>query len=197
MIRAPRAELRRRNQVPLTWPLAVATLATVAVAVKRAVTARRRAQREVHRIFEMSLDLACVTDLDGRFAAVNQAFERTLGYPREQMLGRPFRDFVHPDDLKATAERFRDILGGDEVTHFENRFIRRDGSECWLEWSGRAVPEQRVVYATARDVTEHGRIHREQAAFRRLATLVARQASQTELFREIAEESDEDVAGEL
>ena len=49
----------------------------------------------------------------------------------------------------------------------------------------------------SRDVTEHGRIHREQAAFRRLATLVARQASQTELFRAIAEESDEDVAGEL
>jgi hypothetical protein len=50
------------------------------------------------------------------------------------------------------------------------------------------VPEQRVVYATARDVTDRSRIHAEQAALRRVATHVARQAPQSEIFSAIAEE---------
>ena len=185
MTTAARPVLRGRNQGALAWPFAIAA---VALAFGGTVTVRRRAQQEVQRIFELSLDLICVIERDGRYGAVNPAFERTLGYPPEQMLRRPFLDFVHPDDRKASRERFSDVLGGDEVAHFENRFICRDGSERWLEWSAGAVPEQRVVYATARDVTERRRIHAEQAALRRVATLVARQASQTEIFTGIAEE---------
>jgi PAS domain S-box-containing protein len=142
----------------------------------------------VQRIFELSLDLTCVIDFDGRYAAVNPAFERTLGYPPEQMLGRAFIDFVHPDDREASAGRFSDVLAGDEVAHFESRYVAQDGSERWLEWSARGVPEERVVYATARDVSERRRFHAEQAALRRVATLVARQAAQTEILKAIAEE---------
>jgi PAS domain S-box-containing protein len=171
--------------VALAWPFAVGAAALL---LGRAIRARRRAQQEVQRMFELSLDLVCVADLDGRFVAVNPAFERTLGYPSEQMLRRPFIDFVHSDDREASRETFRDVLGGDEVTHFENRYICRDGSARWLEWSARAVPEQRVVYATARDVSERRRFHAQQGALRRVATLVARQASQTEIFNAIAEE---------
>jgi PAS domain S-box-containing protein len=169
-------------------PASPFAIAVVALAFGRAVTARRRAPQEVQRIFELSLDLVCVVDLDGRFVALNPSFERTLGYPPEQMLGRPFMDFVHTDDREASEERFKDVLGGDEVTHFENRYIRPDGSKRWLEWSACAAPEQRAVYATARDVTERRRIDAErrridaeQAALRRVATLVARQAPQTEI----------------
>jgi PAS domain S-box-containing protein len=143
---------------------------------------------EVQRIFEVSLDLICVIESHGRYASVNPAFERTLGYRPDQMVGRRFVDFVHPDDRETSLERFDDVLGGDDVRHFENRYVCSDGSERWLEWSARGVPGQRVVYATARDVTERRRFHAEQAALRRVATLVARQASQTEIFNAIAEE---------
>jgi PAS domain S-box-containing protein len=134
--------LRRDNQVALAWPFAIAA---VALALGRAVTLRRRAQQDVQRMFELSLDLVCVVDLHGRFVAVNPAFERTLGYPPEQMLRRPFMDFVYPDDREASRERFSDVLGGDEVTHYENRYTCRDGSQRWLEWSARSAPHQRVV----------------------------------------------------
>jgi len=160
----------------------------VALALECVVTARRRTREEVQRVFELSLDLICVLDSDGQYVAVNPAFERTLGYSPEQILGHPFVDFVHPDDRKASGKRFGDVLGGDEVAHFENRYIGRDGSERWLEWSARGVPEEQVVYATARDVSERRRFHAEQAALRRVATLVASQAEQSEIFHAIAEE---------
>jgi PAS domain S-box-containing protein len=172
----------------LVWPLAVAG---IVLPIGRAVTQRRSAQREVERIVELSLDMIGVVDLEGRFKAVNPAFERTLGYTRQQMLGRPFYDFMHPDDIDASAEAFAGVVRGEAVSGFQNRYIGADGSERWLEWSARIVPEQGVVHSIARDVTERrriaaeltesrdvlGQLAEEQTALRRVATLVAEGAS--------------------
>jgi PAS domain S-box-containing protein len=169
----------------LAWPFAIAA---IAFAIGRAVTQRRRAQRDVERLFELSTDLIGVVELDGRFRAVNPAFERTLGYPKEQIVGRPYSDFVHPDDLEAASHAFADILGGAELNQFEIRFIRSDGSERWLQWSARFVPEQGFVTGIARDVTEVRARAAEQAALRRVATLVAQNVPASELFDAVTSE---------
>jgi PAS domain S-box-containing protein len=171
--------------IALAWPFAVAGIAFV---IGRAITQRRRAQREVERIFEMSLDMICIAGFDGRFKAVNPAFERTLGYSPEELLERPLLDFVQPDDRQRTSDVFADILSGNEVTQFENRYICKDGSERWLQWSSRSIPDQKVVYAIARDVTESRRITGEQAALRRVATLVAEGVEPSELFTAVTRE---------
>jgi PAS domain S-box-containing protein len=190
----------------LAWPFAVAG---VALAIARAVVLRRRAQRDVERIFELSLDLVCVIGLDGRFKNINPAFEEMLGYSRQELVSRPFIRLVHPDDRERSREAFAGLLGGDEIRQFENRYICADGSERWLQWNARGVPEEGVVYATARDVTERRRVDAElreaqrtaeargaelhvraaeQTALRRVATLVAREAPQEEVFDAMAEE---------
>ncbi|HEY6761775.1 MAG TPA: GAF domain-containing protein [Baekduia sp.] len=190
----------------LIWPFAVAA---IVFAIGRAITLRRRAQREVERIFELSLDVMCVTDLDGRLKAVNPAFEQTLGYPRAEALSEPFLRFVHPDDQERTRAVFEGVVAGHPVDQFENRCLCADGSVRWLQWTGRAEPRQRVVYVTARDVTERRRIDAElrdakltaetrggelqvlageQAALRRVATLVARDAAPEEVFAAVANE---------
>src|SRR4051794_17870960 len=89
----------------LAWPLGVAG---IVFAIGRAITLRRRAQRDVERIYDLALDLIGVAGSDGRFRAVNPAFERTLGYSQAELLSRPFLEFVHPDDRQAT----RDVFGG-------------------------------------------------------------------------------------
>ena len=190
----------------LAWPFAVAG---IAVPIGRATTLRRRAQREVERIFEMSRDMISVIGFDGRFKAVNPAFGQTLGYSTAEMLARPFADFVHPDDLDASRAAFAGLVGGAEATEFENRYVRADGAERWLQWSVRAVPEQGVVYCIARDVTERRRIDAdlrearrtaeargaelqvraaEQTALRRVATLVAQAAPPAEIFAAVSDE---------
>jgi PAS domain S-box-containing protein len=153
--------------------------------------------------------MMAIIGFDGRYRLVNPAFERTLGYTRDQIVARPFADLVHPDDLEAANEAFAVLLGGDEVNGFECRFLCADGSERWLQWSARVGPEQSLIYGTARDVTERRHIDAElreaqrtaeargaelqvrageQAALRRVATLVAREAAQSELFSAIADE---------
>ena len=150
---------------------------------------REHAELETARIFEMSLDLLCVVGFDGYFKRINPAFERTLGYSREALLSRPGFDFAHPDDLERSREIFSALRQGEQVGQFENRNICADGSVRWLEWSARAVPEEELVYAVARDVTESRRAAEEQAALRRVATVVARAAAPDRVFAAVAEEA--------
>ncbi|MEA2467113.1 MAG: hypothetical protein QOJ57_1239 [Thermoleophilaceae bacterium] len=142
----------------LTWPIAAAL---IALGVGRAILLRRRAEREVERIFDLSLDLLASAGFDGYLKRVNPAVERTLGYTRQELLSRPLAEFVHPDD----RERGRDVLAGlrrgDEIVELENRFVRADGSTVWLEVSCRAVPTEGIVYASARDITDRKRSEEE------------------------------------
>ncbi|MDN3021035.1 PAS domain S-box protein [Streptomyces sp. S.PB5] len=160
------------------------TMASFAAAHGR----REKAEQEVESIFNLSLDLLCISGVDGYFKRVNPAFERTLGYSAEELLSRPYIEFVHEDDRDGTRASLDRLANGVAVAEFENRYRRADGTECRLQWSARPVPEEGLVYATARDVTESRRAALEQAALRRVATLVARGAAPSKVFTRVAEE---------
>ncbi|MFJ3668585.1 PAS domain S-box protein [Streptomyces sp. NPDC090106] len=149
---------------------------------------RRKDERDLEGIFNLSLDLLCICGLDGYFKRVNPAFERTLGHPAETLLARPYLEFVHEADRDATRTALDRLARGEALAGFENRFVREDGTERWLQWSARPVPEVGLFYAAARDVTESRRTTREQAALRRVATLVARGAPAAEVFQRVATE---------
>jgi signal transduction histidine kinase len=80
------------------------------------------------------------------------------------------------------------VFEGETVRAFENRMLCKDGSHKWIEWTATPVTERRVIYAVGRDVTERRRGEREQAGLQRIATLVAQEAPQADVFGAIAEE---------
>ncbi len=143
---------------------------------------------ELSQFFDFARDMFCVVGFDGYYKLVNESFERVLGYSREELLSRPIMEFVHPDDV----QRAYDVLGvlaeGEDVYGFESRLVCADGSVRRFEWNTRAMPHLGVVYGIARDVTERSALAEEQAALRRVATLVARECSPEELFAAVAEE---------
>ena len=147
------------------------------------------AERETARIFEMSIDLLCVIGFDGYFKRVNPAVERTLGYPREVLLSRPAVDFIHPDDRERSNEAYSALRRGEQFGQVENRNVCADGSARWLQWSARPVAEEGLIYLVGRDITESRRAAREEAALRRVATLVARGVARDVVFSAVAEEA--------
>ena len=156
---------------------------------------RARAQDELDRIFNLSSDLIAVADFEGHFTRVNPAVEQILGYSAGEFLARPYLQSVHPDDREKTRSETARIRQGKKVTSFENRYVRKDGSYRVLEWTSTPVLAERLMYAVARDVTERRqaeselrRLAGEQAARRRVATLVARGVSPAEVFSAVAEE---------
>jgi PAS domain S-box-containing protein len=116
---------------------------------------RRRAQEELDCFFMLSLDMLCIAGFDGHFRRVNPAWHRVLGYSEEELLSRPFMDFVHPDDREATiAASMKQIERGEDVICFENRYFHKDGTLRWLMWTSTPFREQQVVFGAARDITE-------------------------------------------
>ena len=183
----------------LPWIILVAGLGVAALAAALAVAGARRvrAQQELDRIFTLSHDVIAVANFDGRFTRVNPAAVEVLGYTKEELLTRPYVEMVHPDDRERTAAEAAALEDGRSTLSFENRYIRKDGSTRVLEWTSTPVIEDQAMYAVARDVTERrqtetelARLAAEQAALRRVATLVARGEPAGEVFAAVAEEVD-------
>jgi len=120
---------------------------------RRTESELERTAAELNTFFEVALDLLCVATTDGRFLRVNPAWERTLGLSRDELLGGKVLDFVHPDDREGTLAALADLAAQKDVINFVNRYRCRDGSYRWIEW--RSAPSGELVYAAARDITEH------------------------------------------
>jgi PAS domain S-box-containing protein len=133
---------------------ALALVGTASVILRRDFQKRRQAEAERDRFFTLSLDMLCISNANGYFKRVSPAFTRTLGWSVQELLIRPFLDFVHPEDRAVTlAEVERQVARGEETLQFENRYQHQDGSWRVLSW--RSVPYAGgFMYATARDVTE-------------------------------------------
>lgn len=114
----------------------------------------RRAERDQGRFFNLTLDLFCIAGFNGYFRRVNVNFSRVLGYSECELLARPFHEFVHPADLSATAAAVEQLESGQPVVRFTNRYRHQNGHYVTLEWAARPEPDEGVIYAVAREVTE-------------------------------------------
>jgi PAS domain S-box-containing protein len=104
-----------------------------------------------NRLWNITQDLLLVCDYAGVITAVNPSAERMLGWAQAEMVGRDISDFVHPDDLAATAGEVASLSSGAATLSFENRYRARDGSYRLLDWT--AVPDDERIHAIGRDIT--------------------------------------------
>ncbi|WP_145142086.1 hybrid sensor histidine kinase/response regulator [Pseudomonas duriflava] len=107
--------------------------------------------RERDRTWDLSRDLLLVTDSEGQLLAVNPAWVETLGWDRSLLIGSLFIDLVHTEDRNITQAELRNVGQGRIANRFVNRIRHRDGSYRWISWM--AVPENRKVYGSGRDIT--------------------------------------------
>ncbi len=122
-------------------------LRRLAEGLERRVASRTR---ERDRAWRLSRDLLAIADLDGRLIGLNPAWTGVLGYT-EDLRGRFYHEFVHPDDFTAVEARFRAVARGVPLDQVELRFRHADGGWRWVSWS--AVADEGRVYAMGRDVT--------------------------------------------
>jgi PAS domain S-box-containing protein len=99
--------------------------------------------------FDLSPDLLCIAGFDGFFKRVNRAWLDTLGYSLNELVDRPFLDFVHQDDRERTIAAVTRLANGAPV-RFENRYRCKDGSYRSLIWKAVAVPAHQHIYAVVR-----------------------------------------------
>ncbi len=95
---------------------------------KQAEEALSKSETRYRSLVEGASAGVAVLDLKGRLLYFNSALCRMLGYSEEEMLGKPFADFIHPDDREKTMPRLQQVLTQPEAKlDLEFRAIHKDG----------------------------------------------------------------------
>jgi PAS domain S-box-containing protein len=106
--------------------------------------------RERDRAWNNSQDLQAVLGLNGIFRAVNTAWTTVLEWKPEEVVGRHYLEFIHPEDRAFSADALSATVM-DDASAIENRCQHKDGSYRWVSWVG--APEDKLIYASGRHIT--------------------------------------------
>jgi PAS domain S-box-containing protein len=148
--------------------------------------------QERDRIWKLSQDLLVVTDSDGVILNVNPAWSATLGWKVDELVGKSGEWLVHSDDRERSMAELGSLVAGRKTPHLENRIICKDGSYRWLSWS--AVPDGRLIYATARDITSLKHAQEQLDSLRHQLADAARQTTMGAMTASIAHEINQPLA---
>ncbi len=102
---------------------------------------------------DLLMDAICVVDREGYILFISAAGERIFGFTKEEMIGRRMFDFVYPPDLPKTLDSVTEVVRGGSLLHFENRYLRKDGTIAYIMWSTRWSEADGIRVGVARDVT--------------------------------------------
>lgn len=114
-----------------------------------------KANSVLENFFKLSSDFMCIASEEGYFLKISDSFSKELGYSEEELTGLPFMTFVHPDDIPGTMNVLNSLgTKHENILFFRNRYKRKDGTYMWISWNAYPNPDDKLIYATARDVTE-------------------------------------------
>ena len=118
-------------------------------------TAGPQTLEALSEFWRLSSDLLAVFDGDGCFEQVSPAWEQLLGWRMEEMIGRSWEDFIHPDDHERTLAIGVELGEDGVLRDFANRYLTKDGGARWLLWNAQLVPTaDGATYFVARDITD-------------------------------------------
>lgn len=120
-----------------------------------------RRKAELQKILNRSLDIICTVDAEGKFASVNEASEKIIGYSPEEMLGRSINDFIINEDHYLLKEAAKKLLSGEEVKVIENRYRHKNGEIIYMVWSVSWVEDDQVLYCVGRDASKQKKAEQE------------------------------------
>jgi PAS domain S-box-containing protein len=145
--------------------------------------AARSLQQLENSFFETSIDMLCCLDFNMHFRRLSPAWERTLGFTREELMSKPFIEFVHPDDRERTLKQNAEVRSGWQALSFENRYLCKDGSYRWFRWNAAPHSGEKIIYSVARDITDSKRAEDEREKLvRELQTALAEVKSLREIL---------------
>jgi PAS domain S-box-containing protein len=163
---------------------------------------RKQLEQELNQVFNFTPDILCVANIDGYFRKVNPAMSILLEYSEEELLSKPFMDFVHPLDKQATTTELQNIINGKPTYYIENRYITKSGKLRWLAWTTTAASDQGILYCSAKDITDKKELEELLHKATNLARIgawevdmISKKVNWSEMTREIHETEPEFVPG--
>ncbi len=143
-------ELTERTRTAVERARAERELRVLAASLERQV-AERTAERD--RLWELSEDLLVIAGYDGRLLRVSPSWTRLLGHGEAALLGMPYAELLHPDDLGTVMAVLGRMRDSGRPARFEDRVLAADGSWRWIAWTLSPEPGGERLNGVGRDVT--------------------------------------------
>jgi formate hydrogenlyase transcriptional activator len=126
---------------------------------KQAEAALRKSEERWRSVYENSAIGVALTDLNGRFLAVNRAYEKMLGYTEEELRKLTFLEITEEDYRDANWELVSELLEGKrQQFQIEKQYRRKDGTLRWVSNNVSLVPgtesAPRFIMALSEDITQ-------------------------------------------
>lgn len=118
------------------------------------LTSLDKSEKEFGLLFNLSVDMICIADMNGYFKKVNPAFSKILGWTEHDLLKKPYSEFIHQDDINATHRVEERLVSGKNILSFYNRYQCKDGTYKWISWSAVPVLDEGIIFAVGRDITQ-------------------------------------------
>ncbi len=122
--------------------------------IGRDITERKRGRTLRDQLFNHSLDLMVVIGFEDRLHESNPAWEKVLGWERDDLAEKSWLSLVHPEDLSRTRESMRDLRLGMPVVRLENRYRHKNGSYRTIVWNSFPLIDEKLIVGVGRDISE-------------------------------------------
>lgn len=119
----------------------------------RDITKEYLQEKEIKSFLNINMEMLCVIDELGKYHNINKKFEMILGYSPEDIIGKNFLSFIHPEDISVTASAIKSCSSDNELCAFTNRYRCKDGTYRYIEWYRQSVIGK-YIYSSARDITD-------------------------------------------
>ncbi len=128
---------------------------------------------ELSCLFALSPEMMLITHFDTSIKMANPMVYEMLGYTPLEMLNKPFKDFIHPDDYDSALSEFNKIADGQNTFHYEMRVFTKSGETRWTLWSAYADTDKKTVYSAGRDITRYKELEEKLAGSERKFKTIA------------------------
>ena len=123
---------------------------------KKAEDAKKESEEKYRTLVNRANDAICVLQ-DGIIKMFNPRLPEFWGGSEEEIMGRPFTDFVHPDALPELISNYNRRISGESFPSlYETTMMRKDGSRSFVELNAGVImfegrPADLVI---ARDIND-------------------------------------------
>jgi len=149
--------------------------------------ALRQSEAKYRDLVEKISDVIYAVDAGGVLTYVNPAAESLLGLPVEQLVGQPFAQFIHPEDLGRAQSNHQALLSGEVRGPAEYRLLTASGQPRWIRVTSQPIAEEGRVTGLRGVLTDITKRKAVEAQLEEEATAAERQRLARELHDSVTQ----------